>query len=56
MGTVGHTNPFLKEGSDAKGLLSVPCTKEKFSKQVKWSMGSRGCRALLQLLESNSSH
>lgn len=53
---MGHTNPFLKEDSDAKDLLPIPCTDEKFSKQVKWSMGSGEWRALLQLLESNSSH
>lgn len=52
-GTTGHTYPFLKEDSDAKGLLPIPCTKEKFDKEVKWSVG---CRALLQLSETYSSH
>lgn len=51
-----HTNLFLKEDSDAKGFLPISCTKEKISKQVKWSVGSQGYRALLQLSESDSRH
>lgn len=55
-GTVEHTKLFLKEDSDTKGLLPISCTKEKISRQVKWSVKSQGCRALLQLSESDSPH